>query len=487
MNRNTKALEAMVNQNKIRTKANSELGITQEYNKPNRDKLWDSQNRKDAYKENIFDGKESYRDPISGNILHKTKKAAQKKYHMKNEMGDNISSKWAQHSSETDHINSLKELHSKLKHNPFMTNEDFKEIANCDENYRLLSKSQNTSKGKKSDWDIIKDKNNGLTQEARKQMQKEKINSDIALCKKSVSITAKRAGIEFADGAREMIVQSTIPLMVVGVQNLWEVAKGEKSLAYAVKDMGKSTANVAIAGGKNQLTIDIATSMLKNSKKDFWVNVTKGNGASQVVAIASIVEQSASRYVRGEIDAREFMEEIGEKGASMYVSLVGGELGREIGFVIGSIVGTGVLPGIGTAAGMVVGEVVGQVIGTIITTVACSVIASTVSTWKHFDDYKLKENHIKRIERDALMEMSKQREELRNIFEREYNYWDCEFHEGFDMILSNACEQGYCLQGITQGLDRILSVFGKSVAFKDLDEYEAQLGDTLILNFGKGV
>ena len=38
-------------------------------------------------------------------------------------------------------------------------------------------------------------------------------------------------------------------------------------------------------------------------------------------------------------------------------------------------------------------------------------------------------------------------------------------------------------QGITDGIDKILSVFGKSVLFKNINEYKSQLDMPLKLNF----
>ena len=72
---------------------------------------------------------------------------------------------------------------------------------------------------------------------------------------------------------------------------------------------------------------------------------------------------------------------------------------------------------------------------------------------------------------------------FKDIFEREYHHWDKEIQSGFDMIVVGACKETFDLQKVTGGLDKILAIFGKSVAFKNLDEYEAQLDSTLELNF----
>lgn len=50
-------------------------------------------------------------------------------------------------------------------------------------------------------------------------------------------------------------------------------------------------------------------------------------------------------------------------------------------------------------------------------------------------------------------------------------------------MIANSLEESFDLQGVTDGLDKILSLFGSSVAFKTREEYEAQLDKPLKLDF----
>lgn len=477
------ATEAMKNLSMMEQQANNNLGITQEYNKENRDKLWDSQKGKADYKDKVFGDKETYVDPISGKVLHKSQKAAQNKYHMKNSEGENTSKKWAEHSAHTDHINALKDVHNAAKHNPFLSDSDFKEIMNSDENYRILSKKDNSSKGKKSDWQIIIKKDNAMSSEAKVQMAKEKVRADITLQRKFAVRTVENVGKEFATGAKDTLVKSAIPLTAEAVRKLCKVANGEESLGDAAKEMGKVVVDVAVAGGTNKLVLDVVNSQLSNSKNAVFSKLANSNQVAQIVTVAMIVKESAVKYINGEIDGKEFIDEVGVKGATMVAGMIGGSIGGEIGAILGGIAGTVALPGVGTAAGVVAGKVIGEILGTIITTVACSAIVSVYNTSKHLNDYKLKESQIRKLETEALKEMENQRDKFKSIVEREHKYWDEEIQNGFNMILSSACEQTFNLQGVTDGLDKILALFGKSVAFKNLDEYEAQLDMPLKLNF----
>lgn len=481
-NKKKSSIDIAVALSNMKQTANTNLGITKEYNKENRDKLWDSTKRKKEYKDSVFGDKKIYRDPITGKVLHKEQNAAQRKYHMKNSEGENVSTKWAEHSSETDHINALKDMHDKVKNNPFLTDEDFKEIMNSDGNYRILSKSANTSKGEKSDWEIILDKDADISTEGKIQMAKEKIKSDVVLTGKFAGRTVQNVGKEFVSGAKDTLVNSAVPLAVEAIRKMIDVAQGKESFSDAAKDMGKVAVNVAVAGGTNKILVDVVSSQLSNSKSAFLRNIASSNGVAQIITVAALVQESAVRYINGEIDGKEFIEEIGTKGTTMVAGMIGGEIGSEIGGIIGATIGTAI-PGLGTGVGYVAGRVVGQVLGVIITTVACSGIMMVYNTYKHLNDYKLKESQIRKLEAEALREMENQRKKFRQIIESEYKVWDETIQSGFEQILINACEENYNLAGVTEGLDKILALFGKKVKFSTLEEYEDQLDMPLKLSF----
>ena len=447
------------------------LGITQEYNRENRAELWDSARAKEEYKQSAFNDKQTMIDPISGKTLHKDHAAARRKYHMQNAEGEKISAKWAEHAAETDHINAIKDVHDAVRSNPFLSDSDLKEIVNSKENLRILSKRDNAAKGAQSDWQIITDKENGMSVQARAQMAKEKVRADAALTGKISTRTVQNMGSEFAAGASDTLVNSVIPLTSEAVRKLCEVANGEKSLKEAAGEMGKITFNTAAVGGANRLISDAVNAQLRNSGNAALSGLANSSGAAQIVAVAMIVQESAMQYLNGELSGEQFVEQVGQKGVSMVAGMIGG------------VAGTLALPGLGTAAGVAVGKVIGEVLGTIITTVACSTIVSVYSTVKHLDDHKLKERQIECLSKEALREMKSQREHFQQIVEQEGQKWDQEITAGFRMILESACAQNFDLQGLTQGLDRVLTQCGKRVRFKTLDEYEAQLDMPLKLSF----
>ena len=211
---------------------------------------------------------------------------------MRNEKGEKVSSAWAAHSSETDHINALKDLHDKAKYNPFLNDADFKEIANSEENYRILSKRDNTIKGAKNDWDIIKDKDNGLSDKARQEMAKQKVNADMTLHGKFATRTVQNMGKEFTAGARDTLINSAIPLTAEAVRKMCKVASGEEQLADAVNDMGKTVMNVAVAGGSKTLLLDVVDSQLRNSNNTLLSSIAGSSTVSKLIGIAASVNES---------------------------------------------------------------------------------------------------------------------------------------------------------------------------------------------------
>ncbi len=451
---------------------NNDLGMTQKYDR----KLYDSESAKKKFKDENFGDKQTYKDPISGKVLHKSSKAAASKYHQKNDKGEVVSTKWADHAAETDHIKTLQETHTAAKHNPFLSDADFKEIANCDENFRILPKSLNTSKGSKSDSEYVKTSGKGLSTASKRVLKRGQMKSDAVLHVKFGARTVKNAGSVFVSQAKDSLVASAIPLTVSAVSQLINVAKGNIELKDAAKNVMESGVGIAAVGGSTAVLEQIA----KNIPA---LNGLTGGTIAKIIMVGEIVGKSAVRYINGEISEKEFFEEIGTKGKIMAFGMIGGQIGKEMGIWLGSILGTIALPGVGTGVGAIAGEVIGEIIGTIITTIACSVIMSFYNVKKHIDDYKLKEKHIRKLEREALREMANQRNNFKSIVEREFKIWDETVQSGFDMVLRSACEETYNLEGITEGLDKVLSVFGKEVAFKTLEEYEDQLDMPLKLSF----
>jgi hypothetical protein len=258
-----------------------------------------------------------------------------------------------------------------------------------------------------------------------------------------------------------------------------KVAQGDEQFDDAAKDMGKMTLQIAAVGELNHNL----QKLLANSSNEFLNHLAVDSSSlNSMIAAAVIVTESAGKYINGEIDSDQFMIEVGEKGAVM----IAGVFGAEAGGILGEAVGTLFLPGIGTIAG----AAIGKVIGTVITSFSCMLISASAQTalqihreLKHMDDYKKFESEMYHLQNEALKEIKSQREQFIRIVENENAKMSFEIEEGFDTMLTCACEAVYDVNGVTEGLDRICAVFGKSVRFKSLAEYEAQVDEPLKLSF----
>lgn len=476
--KNSSLLDTVVSVNNMNQTANSDLGITQEYDRSNYDNPYAHGKFKDKAFENKHGEINKTAIDENGKLVYRYKDDAKARFG--EQKGESVV-------ADADHIDALKSIHERHKHNPFLSDSDIKEVGNRgwkedDDmkhgNFQLMRASENRSKQESSDF--VEGIKEGNIKKASKGLRAQ-TETDLLLTQRA----AQNAGREFVTGATDILVNSAIPLTTEAVRKLINVAQGKESLSDAAKEMGKTTVKVAVAGGTNRLLVDVISSQLENSSSAALKSIARSNQVAQIIAVAAIVQESAVKYINGEIDGKEFIDEVGVKGATMVAGMIGGQVGREIGGIIGAAIGTAAIPipGVGTGVGYVAGEVVGQVLGVIITTVSCSAIVSVYNTSRHLNDYKLKESQIRRLESDALREMENQRGKFREIVEREYKVWDETIQSGFEQILRSACEETYNLQGVTDGLDKILSLFGKQVRFSTLEEYESQLDMPLKLSF----
>ena len=100
---------------------------------------------------------------------------------MKNSRGENVSAKWSEHVGEVDHIISIKEAHERYKNNPFLEDQDLKEVLNQKDNYRLISKSMNASKGEKNDFKFIKESDQFQNSKAKIKFAEQRMNAEISV------------------------------------------------------------------------------------------------------------------------------------------------------------------------------------------------------------------------------------------------------------------------------------------------------------------
>lgn len=417
-------------------KANENLGITQEYKR----QYYDNDSAKKAYKKELFNGKKTIKDPVTGKTLHIEHVKAKSMY--KAQSG---SKAWAQHAAETDHVISLKQGHEVLKGNPFLSDEDVKEILNDKRyNYIVKSKSLNASKQAKSDIGMALTAKD-MPMESRANLIAGQGKAVAGVAAHATVLTTKNISNEFSNGAANALQASAVPVLVEGVHNLYLVANGEKEFSEAAKDMGRLTSGVAISGGATQILTTGANNMLRNSSKEALQKLADSNQITQIITVALILKDSVVKYVNGEIDGEEFFNEVGEKG----VGLLSG--------AIGSIIGQALIPI----------PIVGAFIGSVVISTACTAIYREYSS---LNEHKEKLKKVDIITSQALSEMERQRNVLKSMVGEKYEQWDKQFNLGFEQI--NKAMLNNDVSSISDGLNNILAVFNKSINFKTYEEFD---------------
>lgn len=399
---------------------------------------YDDPRQRAEFKKEVFKGKQTLTDDYSGKQIHFHSKAAKSKYGYK---------KYSEHSSDTDHIIPLKKIHKKNKNNPFLTDDDIKEIANVKENFKITNSHFNRQKGDKDNIRISFDFKNYLPVKSRAKLIRDHFVASGHTMIKATELTAKNATSEFSYGAKTSLNNASVPLIINTVNNLCAVACGEKEFDEAALEFGIVTTQTMAYGGVNQIVNKVAHNALSK--------IMSSNTISQVVFVASLIGSTGVKLINGEISGAEFFQEIGEKG----VTLISG--------VIGSIAGQLLIPI----------PIVGTLIGSVIVTYVCSAIiqgtqlaiSSIKQGFKTVNRDARKLAKINALTDEALKEIQKQREILKEMMETQFKQWDASFEKGFDLIINGSMNEN--ADTVASGIDNILQVFEKNVKFATLQDF----------------
>lgn len=424
----------------------------QSYNaKRDRSKYDDVQKRK-AFKEEQYGNKKTIKDPYTGKDLHRNGNAALNKYGEKHVN---------EHKSQTDHTISLEKVVNKNKNNTFLSDEDIKEIANIQENYKEINANLNQSKGSKSNVETAK--KNNVSNQQKKKMTEEQIKAQAAVDRKTVEKTienANKLGVEAAKSGAIMGAGMS------AVQNIDAVINGEEELPEAILNVGIDTAKAAASSYGTAIAVKSAESLTKTVGEEVIKKTEKtalkvagekiggklialdAGVIGQVASITCEVGASVKKYLQGDISAGELINELGEKGTGMAASLYGGV----IGLCVGSAVG---LP--------IIGEMVGNMVGYFIGTTIYN------SVQKFFDKISDCEANIARYN-----EMAEQISLYRQKLEEEFEILNAqnrkvikESFEGMSQAILNDN-----MAAFNESLNDVCKVYGTEVEFKSINEFE---------------
>lgn len=280
-------------------------GIPKEYKRSDYDNPYAHQ----KFKNKEFTNKQGKMNKTTldenGKLVYRTKKDSKARY------GESIGEKSV---ADADHIDTLKNIHERHKNNPFLTKTDIKEVANrtteSHSNFQLMKASDNRSK--QADSDITEGFREGNIDKALKGV-KAQVETDVLLTQKA----AINVGKTFVSGASQALESSVIPLMIVGTQDLVKVAQGEMTMKEAIEDVGTVGLKIAATGGSLRVASYALSGIIEQSGNTILQTVAKTNQIGTIIVAGTIVARATSKYISGEIDGKQFFEEISEEGLSL--------------------------------------------------------------------------------------------------------------------------------------------------------------------------
>lgn len=319
-------------------KPNPNLGVTKKFDRKN----YQDSAAMERFKQNAFK-KGPVKDPISGLELAPDKATASQLYG-----SDNINARTA----ETDHITPLKQVHDKLKDNPFISDEDVKNIANKDSNFGMKSRTSNASKGGKTNAQTIKANKKAaesgkaapMPNEAKRKLRAEQRPSEAGTFSGEVGATAKNVASEAVHGAGDALEASAIPVAMNVLKNIVQCCRGEKTAKEAVKEVAVTVGSVAGWGSATR----IIQTMFKNTPNPVLTELLRNNYAPRLIACAMYLKDDVVGLMNGTISKEQATANIVSKTAGLFAGeLVKAGVSAALG---GAFVTFGGADVIGTAA-----------------------------------------------------------------------------------------------------------------------------------------
>lgn len=402
----------------------SELGVSQQYSR----KLYDSPAARRKFHDSQFGDKKTIQ--TEEGVLHRSQKAARAKY----------KSKASYREAQADHIDAAKNVHSRVVKDPIkralLSDEDVKNVINRDDNFQEKSRHENASKGAQSEFQ------RGVEQHDAKRALKgieKQVETDIQLTVKATE-NAGKIMLENAKDAVNVGTQTAlVALTVSGLNNLVNIASGEKDVETALKDIATDVSSSFISSAGLRMTQDVVVS----TANLFGAQKVAEIAAQQVpvaeIAMAAMTINSVKKYLDGNISAEDCVVQIIQNGTGAIACQLGAAIGGPAGAVVASIVMTQI----------------------------------TTAVEEYRQEKKLtkkRDAEIQNLLTEAQTELQRQQRSLREYTEQELGRWDTAIDSGFQTIMDATMAND--ADGIAAGLDTIMNLFGTQVKYKSLSEFE---------------
>lgn len=388
--------------------------------------------RKNSYKNRYFKGKRTQIDEYTGEKIY-------------------YSSKNKYKTDKTSNIDHVKPIDGLIKrYNGKLTVNEIRALANSDFNLAATSEKLNKSKGaldnhqylirqiKSKNPENIKTTYNMLKRQVESEVAIKATTTTMKLIDSSgnllkidnvgVSNTSIKYGVLVGNSVYSGMEASLISLTTSTINNIVSVAIGEKDINKATKDVFNDTnSSFIISAGVNLVNNGVLNK--------FPLDKIALSKISSSVIIGNLV----LKYINDEISVKECVSDIIINGMA---EVVCGLSGVNI-YVASSII-----------------------VSKIITEINKSIIQ--YKNIMKLSKEKLKQ--VNEIEAMALVEMEYQRNILKDNIIKQFNYWDEQFDEGFEEIFISSIAND--VDGMSSGLEKILTIFDKEVRFKTSEEFE---------------
>ena len=408
--------------------------------------LYDSESAKRRAKEQAFANGQRPVDPYLKTELFRTKEEAQRAY----------PEEYMYHAAEVDHTVPVERVFEMFKNDPFLTNEDIRDIVNCDENLTVISAKLNNVKRSRTNQELVADKEYreskgvNLGHEEEEKLVSDGSETFNALAQKGqrkrkqqelkLGHEAGMAGAQYA---------GVTGLTMSGINNVTALLNGEKSAEEAIADTVAQSGKAAVDGYVMSSSLTVLGRKMSSSSSEFIRNLAEANVPGKVVTAVMVTGDTLAKWGSGEITTQECMIELGDKGLNMATM--------------------GYFMAIGQAAIPI--PIVGGAIG--------AMVGSTLTSGYYQElIHILKDREVEHQERMRLIAESEQAaEETRQFNEQLRQYREqyfAECHEFFDTTLSTmhfAYETGDA-DGVIHAANKITEKLGGKVQYETVDEFE---------------
>ena len=297
--------------------------------------LYDSGSAKRQAKMSLFYDGAEVRYPYTGEILTLTKAEAKARF----------GADWQTHLAESDHVHPLERVYSEHKSDAFVTNENIRDAANSPDNMQVISRQLNNAKRSRTNEEFMRDseyrrrKGITLSEESESKSVRGGSEAKSSVDRKLLGDSVKNAASTFhSAGLAGAKYAGSSALTAAGIVNAVAVLKGEKDPVDAVADTLETGGVGALTGYVTSGGLTVLSHKLSYASNELVKRIASSNLPGQNITAVMTVGGILKRYASGEIDTREFILELGDKGtgfaAASYGFAVGGVIGSMVGYAL---------------------------------------------------------------------------------------------------------------------------------------------------------